>query len=613
MTLIRRLAASVVVLLLVLGSGNHAEAKRFSELVGKVTVAPVKDSTTLKVPYITWGGDMATFYANGGTETKAGSIFANQGLSLKLSAGDDFVQQVRDYISGKSPFLRGTFRMMGMASEVIGADPRTQGVVIMQMTWSAGDHAVAKSSLRTLSDLKGKTIVLQQGGPHVGMLDDMLKSADLDWKDVKVEWAKDLTGTPNSPAEMFRTRSDIDLAFVITPDMIGLTGGHESVGTGAEGTVKGARILVSTAELSRSIADVYVVRKDFYEANKEKVTKFVAAYLKGVEELVGLKTAYEAGGSPKYQSLLKLTQQIYGNQTIPNLDEAHGLLSDCSFVGHQGNVVFFTKSQNFNGFAAFEKSALDLAQQLGYANERRDLLPAPFDWSSATFTGYLTKTGGSSGERFNPEATLEEIEKLSAGGALDADTIYSFTISFSPNQQEFSVKHYAGEFRKVVKLASKYGGAAVAIRGHSDPTKTLLTLVKAGMQRGVLKRSGASGNYKYFLNGRPLDLQSMTTVQRAIEGGAFDGATGQNPRLVMQNALNLSRRRAQAVRSALISYAKSKGFPLDESQVLPVGVGIREPLIPKPKNLEEAKTNMRVEFRLVRVSPEAMNKSEFDF
>ena len=31
--------------------------------------------------------------------------------------GDDFVQQVRDYRAGKSPFLRGTFHMIGLASE----------------------------------------------------------------------------------------------------------------------------------------------------------------------------------------------------------------------------------------------------------------------------------------------------------------------------------------------------------------------------------------------------------------------------------------------------------------------------------------------------------------
>ena len=106
------------------------------------------------------------------------------------------------------------------------------------------------------------------------MLDDVLRSAQLSWNDIKVVWAKDLTASPESPAEMFRARNDLDACFAITPDMIGLCGGLTESGTGAEGTVKGARVLVSTAQLSRSIADVYVCRKDFYDANKELVTKF---------------------------------------------------------------------------------------------------------------------------------------------------------------------------------------------------------------------------------------------------------------------------------------------------------------------------------------------------
>jgi ABC-type nitrate/sulfonate/bicarbonate transport system substrate-binding protein len=122
-----------------------------------------------------------------------------------------------------------------------------------------------------MADLKGKTVALQQGGPHVGMLDDVLKSARLTWNDIKVVWTKDLTASPDSPAEQFRKRTDIDACFAITPDMAGLTGGLRSTGSGAEGTVKGSRVLVSTAELSRSIADVYVCRKDFYDANKEWV------------------------------------------------------------------------------------------------------------------------------------------------------------------------------------------------------------------------------------------------------------------------------------------------------------------------------------------------------
>ena len=78
-------------------------------------------------------------------------------------------------------------------------------------------------------------------------------------------------------------------------------------------------------------------------------------------------------------------------------------------------------------------------------------------------------------------------------------------------------------------------------------------------------------------------------------------------------ALNLSRKRAEAVRESIIAYAKRKGVRLDASQIQPVGVGIREPFIAKPSNMGEAKQNMRVEFRLLRVEAEASQASDFDF
>ena len=112
----------------------QAREESFKNQIGNVPVGAVKSGAALRVPYITWGGDIATFYANGGLKTAPGSLFQKQGLNLELTAGDNFDQQVKDYLSGKSPFLRGTFSMIGMASEVIGEDPRTRGVVFLQLT-----------------------------------------------------------------------------------------------------------------------------------------------------------------------------------------------------------------------------------------------------------------------------------------------------------------------------------------------------------------------------------------------------------------------------------------------------------------------------------------------
>lgn len=609
----RRTQFICLLLLGLLAPRLFAQEKNFRDLVGAAPVGNVTQTSPLTVPYITWGGDMATFYGNGGLTTKAGSLFQKQGLNLRLVPGDDFVQQVRDYRAGKTPFLRGTFHMVGLASEAIGSDPRTKGVVILQMTWSAGDHMIARAGVKTVSDLKGKTIALQQGGPHVGMLDDILKAAKLNWNDVKVVWTKDLTGSQDSPAEVFKKRQDIDACFAITPDMAGLCGGLRSTGTGAEGTVKGARVLVSTAELSRSIADVYVCRKDFYDANKDLVTRFVAGYLKACEEVIDLKRQYESKGSESYKSLLQMTQDIYGKTTIPVLDDAHGLLSDCTFVGYPGNVSFFTQQGNLHGFEAFQKSALELATSRGYATEKMGLFPSGLDYRAPAFLKYLTKTEVERSEKFRAEAVRNEIESLSSGGVLDEKTILSFTINFEPNQDSFSAVQYGAEYQRVVETADKFGNAVIAVRGHADPSKTLMELVKAGMASGALRRAGSQGNYTYSFNGRPLDLGSTVELSKLIESGAFDGVPGNNPRETMQAALNLSLTRAEAVRDSLIEYARSKGIVIDKSQIQAVGVGIREPFVAKPRNLDEAKQNMRVEFRLLRVTPEVAKQADFDF
>jgi len=609
----KRLA--LLILALVATSTPVLAQELFSKIVGPVPIKPVQPQSPLSIPYITWGGDVATFLANGGLDTKAGSLYAQQGLKLKLAPGDDFVGQVRDYLSGKTPFLRGTFSMLGQASEVIGSDPRTKPTVILQLSWSAGDHIVAREKLKTLNDLKRPgqkvRIACQQGGPHVGLLYDALAAAQFTRDDVEIVFVKDLTG-PGGAAEAFRKDAAMDACCVITPDMIGLTGGLESTGTGAEGTVSGAHVLVSTQNMSRSIADVYAVRSDWYQDNKATVEKFVTGYLKGAEQLVGMRDDFEKTKrlSNEYRSLLAMSQQIFGEQVLPTLEvDAHGLLLDCRFIPLTGQIAFFEQRGNLSGFDAKLTATLDMATSWGYAKTRNGFDPSGLDYR---------KLAGMLGVEYKlPEAIVggEGIEVF-PGEDLDPNTIVSFTISFEPNQPDFTADRYGAEFNRALQSASTFGGAAVVIRGHSDPTKTLVNLIKAGMQKGVITRTGQQGNYRYFLKtvqgSEPLDLNNTGKLVELITSGVLEG-TPDSPLQTMQAALNLSQQRAEAVKSAIVEYAKSRGLTVNLSQLAPVGAGIAEPVVSKPSSIEEAKQNMRVEFRIVRVNPEALNEADFNF
>ena len=588
-----------------------AAQEKFSQLVGSVAVKPVQKTDTLQVPFITWGGDVATFYANGGLTTQSNSIFAKQGLKIKLTPGDDFISQVKDYVSGKSPFLRGTYRMLGQASEVLGSDPRTKPVVVLQLSWSAGDHIVGREKIKTLNDLKGKRIACQQGGPHVGLLYDSLAAAQLTKSDVTIVWTKDLTG-PEGAAEAFRKDDSIDACCVITPDLFGLTGGFDSVGSGAEGTVSGAHVVNSTQQMSRSIADVYAVRKDWFDANKDTVKKFVAGYLKASEDVVALRKDFETTQrmSPTYRSLLTQSQQIFGQEVIPSIEvDGHGLLLDCTFVGLPGQIAFFNNRGNLSGFDAKLTEALDLATSWGYADRRLGFDPAGFDYREIAKTAGVEYVEPKATERFSEAA--ESMDEF-FGDNLDANTIVSFTINFEPNQNDFSADRYGAEFSRAMKAASTFGNARVVIRGHSDPTKTLVDMLRAGMSKGLIKQTGSKGNYSYFLQGKPLDLQQVAGLQALIDEGMFSGSSP-DPKVTMQAALNLSKKRAEAVREALLGFAKGENVTIDQTQITPVGAGIADPLIAKPKNLSEAKQNMRVEFRIVKVEAEAIQSSDFDF
>jgi hypothetical protein len=590
-------------------------AATFDQMVGNVQVAPVQQGTT-QVPFIVWGGDVPTLVANGGLNTSPASIYGKKGLKLKMVPGDDFTQQVRDFISGKSPYLRGTLRMMGVASELLNRDPRTKPIFVLQLTWSAGDHIVARESVHTLNDLKGKKIALQQVGPHLGLLEDSLQAAGLSWDDIKVVWCKDLTGSEDSPAEKFRKDSSIDACCVISPDMIGLCSGLDKKGSGAEGTVKGSHVVNSTASMSHSIADVYAVRNDYWQSNRGDIEKFVVGYLRATEDLVAAAKVYNngKGKSPQYMEALKLAQTIWGVKTLPTLEnDAHGLICDANFVRIPGNESFFNDSNNLNGFEVKQKSALDLAVRLGYTKEKFGFGKADWDYkkmSSDVGVAYVSPV-------FATGRIKAEVTDFSKD--LEDDTILSFTIQFEPEQTTFPIETYAADFQRVVKNASTFGNAVVLIRGHSDPALALQHFFWAAKAKGLI--TGDVGNYRF--KDQPLNLTDTTKILMAVNQENLAGQKRQDkagnfvpipdPKLTVQAAVTLSLSRAEVVKKAVEQYAKDHSLPLDLSQIRPQGVGIAEPIVARPTSLPESKKNMRVEFRVVRVAAEAVSETDYNF
>jgi outer membrane protein OmpA-like peptidoglycan-associated protein len=526
--------------------------------VGDVGGGPVQ------VPIITWGGDIATLYGNGNqARTASGSVFAQEGLDLALFREDVFARQVEAYLSGRSPYLRGTLGMINMAAEVASKDPRTKPVVVYQLTWSAGgDALVVKPGIGSARDLRGRTIALQAYGPHVDYMTKVLADAGLSTKDVKIKWLPDLTGTGNSPAAAFQD-GGIDAAFVIIPDALVLTSGG-TVGSGAEDSVKGAKVLLSTKTANRIIADVYAVRSDYFQANKKAVEGFVHGLMVAEEKLRGLVQGKASRGAEYKATMTAGAKMLLDSAEA--VGDAEGLYADAEFVGHKGNVDFFANAsypRRMNALNQEIQGTFAAMRLIGGAATLPDAR-----WDYAKLRRGLSGSTPAQAERFDPEQVAAVVTRKQQQGTLGEGTLFGFEIFFQPNQNSFSADLYQKDFDKVIDLASTYGGALITVEGHSDPMGYLRDK-KDGKPEVVLGR-------------------------------------------VKQAAKNLSLSRAVSVRDNVIAFAKQKGITLDESQFAVVGHGIARPRNGNcgaepcaPKNEKEWRDNMRVEFRILQVEAEA--------
>ncbi|MBP7585432.1 MAG: ABC transporter substrate-binding protein [Spirochaetes bacterium] len=544
----RRLIA-IMVMAALLSWG--ACGKKSEEGGGAVDAGDVVAGDRMKLPLIAWGADIVTINANGKSAlTTKGSPFEKAGLNFELFREDNFEKQVDMFIRGDIAFLRGTMGMVNMAMDRLGANPATRPVVVYQHSWSAGgDALVVKPGINSVQDLRGKSVAIQRNGPHVDYFLKLIKDARVGGGEVNIVWTKDLVGASGDTPMARLSRGGIDAAFVIIPDAMSLTS-QGTVGSGAEDSVKGARILLSTKTANRIISDVYAVRKDYFDKNKDAVRRFVHVMLQSEEEVASLF----AGKGDAWQQLLGIGGKLLLDDAGAKSD-VEGMYKDAEMTGFDGNVKFFADAGWPRNYRRISAEIQDSLQALGLLRGRHDILAA--DWNYNDLRAGLRNAGKVDVSRFREDRTAVVAERMSKKGG---SSLFNFEINFGPNQSVFTVSEYRGEFDRVIELASTYGGAIITVEGHSDPMNYLRK-----------KKEGAA----------PMLL-------RKIE----------------QAAKNLSYNRARAVRDEIVRYASSRGITLDPNQLNIIGQGIESPKYAIPTTKDQWRRNMRVEFKIMQVEAE---------
>src|SRR4249920_3813592 len=145
---------------------NYVAAARVPEVKGISSYKPLVDRT-VRFGINVWAGWGPIIYANNGF--KPGKIWKTPGgqdFKVELVLIDDPIAMRDAYAAGNLHIGWATLDMLPLFLEGLRKDSRVMPRVFQQVDWSnGGDGIVVRDTVKTMADLRGKTIVLAQNSP----------------------------------------------------------------------------------------------------------------------------------------------------------------------------------------------------------------------------------------------------------------------------------------------------------------------------------------------------------------------------------------------------------------------------------------------------------------
>src|SRR6185436_16452401 len=148
---------------------------------------------TVRFAINVWAGWGPIIYANNGF--KPGKVWkspSGKDFKLELVLIDDPIGMRDAYAGGKLHIGWATLDMLPLFLEGLRKDSRVMPRVYQQVDWSnGGDGIVVRESVKTMSDLRGKTIVLAQNSPSHFFVLNALINAGVQPAEVEFKFTQD--------------------------------------------------------------------------------------------------------------------------------------------------------------------------------------------------------------------------------------------------------------------------------------------------------------------------------------------------------------------------------------------------------------------------------------
>ena len=452
-------------------------SERLPAVKGTAKYKPLVDKT-VKFSLNVWAGWAPIILANNGFEP--GKVWTGPNgktFKVKLTLIDDPVAMRDAYAAGKVHVGWATVDMLPLFLEQLKRDSRTMPRVYQQIDYSfGGDGIVCREAIKSVRDIKGKTVVLAQNSPsHYFALNTIisggLQPGDVEWK---------FTADAFQAAAAFNADKRIACAVSWSPDIYNLA------------KAAGNKMLVNTQTANKLIADTWFMRADVAKDHPY----LAEGLMRGIFDAM-----VQLGTQEGKATASKLMAKGY---SLPEAD-ALAMLGDA----HNTNVVenrdFFLNANNPANFQRTFETAYFLYRKVGALSGDAVAFDDIFDGTPLVKLGKEPKYAGQKNEyaiQFVPTTAMsvqaESAEILTKAVVIqfypNSDSIFK-TVTKTANGKtvdEMYDPNVNNVVEEVGRLAGQYGAARIVIEGHTDGSMRSSGIVTAAdVQELSLRRANA--------------------------------------------------------------------------------------------------------------------------
>jgi NitT/TauT family transport system substrate-binding protein len=431
---------------------NFVPSARLPEVKGISSYTPMADRT-VRFAINVWAGWSPIIYANNGF--KPGKLWKTPGgkdFKVELVLIDDPIAMRDAYAAGNLHIGWATLDMLPLFLEGLRKDSRVMPRVYQQVDWSnGGDGIVVRENIKTMADLRGKTVVLAQNSPSHFFILNALINAGVQPSEVNFKFTQDAF----QAAAAFNADKTISGCVSWAPDIYNLE------------KARGNRMLVTTSTANKLIADVWFARADFAKDNAD----IVEGITRGIfDAMIDLKAQ---------ENKQKVAKLMAAGYSIPETDTL-GMLGDAHSTNYAENRDFFMNQNNPTSFERTWNTAYFLYKRINAVTQQ-----TPFDQvMDFSIIQKLASEPKYSSQKNEYDIQFAPASAGAVRGEKDEILTKTVVIHFFPNSWDLNKKVTRNADGKEVeelydpnvgfvveeigKLAGQYGAARIVVEGHTD-------------------------------------------------------------------------------------------------------------------------------------------------